>query len=46
MDITKQAENDVKIEGILSEVDLREGEYDKNGRKMPYIAGTIKVRVQ
>ena len=46
MDITKQAENIVKIEGILSEVDLREGEYDKNNRKMPYIAGTIKVRVQ
>ena len=39
----KQAENNVKIEGILSEVDVREG-IGKDTKK-PYIMGEIKVRV-
>lgn len=41
----KQAENSVKIEGILSEIDLKTGTTTKNGRTIEYIGGVIKVRV-
>lgn len=41
----KQAENSVKIEGILSEIDLKTGSTVKDGRTVDYISGTIKVRV-
>lgn len=41
----KQAENTVKIEGILSEIDLKTGSYIKNGATMENIGGSIKVRV-
>lgn len=39
----KKAENKVKIEGILSEVDIRTGESKTDGK--PYIMGEIKVKV-
>ena len=41
----KQAENSVKIEGILSEIDLKTGTSTKNGKTTEYIGGSIKVRV-
>lgn len=41
----KQAENSVKIEGILSEIDLKTGSTVKNGKTVEYIGGSIKVRV-
>ena len=41
----KQAENSVKIEGILSEIDLKTGTTTKNGKTIEYIGGAIKVRV-
>ena len=41
----KQAENSVKIEGILSEIDLKTGSTTKNGKTIEYIGGSIKVRV-
>ena len=41
----KQAENSVKIEGILSEIDLKTGSATKNGKTIEYIGGSIKVRV-
>jgi hypothetical protein len=41
----KQAENSVKIEGILSEIDLKTGSTVKNGKTIDYIGGSIKVRV-
>lgn len=41
----KQAENTVKIEGILSEVDIDYGKFQKNGTEINSIKGTIKVRV-
>lgn len=41
----KQAENSVKIEGILSEIDLKTGVSTKNGKTIEYIGGSIKVRV-
>ena len=41
----KQAENSVKIEGILSEIDLKTGSTVKNGKTVDYIGGSIKVRV-
>lgn len=39
------AENKVKIEGILSEIDINYGEFKKNGSPMKSIGGSIKVRV-
>lgn len=39
------AENKVKIEGILSEIDLKYGSFTKNGSPMKSVGGTIKVRV-
>ena len=41
----RQAENSVKIEGILSEIDLKTGTATKNGKTIEYIGGSIKVRV-
>jgi hypothetical protein len=41
----RQAENSVKIEGILSEIDLKTGSTEKNGKTVEYIGGSIKVRV-
>ncbi len=41
----KQAENSVKIEGILSEIDLKTGSTVKNGKTIEYIGGAIKIRV-
>lgn len=40
-----QAENKVFIQGILSEVDLRQGTYNRDGKPMRYRAGVIKVKV-
>lgn len=41
----KQAENKVKIEGILSEIDLKPGSFVKDGKTIESIGGTIKVKV-
>lgn len=43
----RQAENNVKIEGILSEVDLKYGSFTKKatGQTVNSIGGTIKVQV-
>ena len=38
-------ENSVKIEGILSEIDLEAGSYNKDGKTFEKIGGSIKVRV-
>ena len=38
-------ENSVKIEGILSEIDLEAGSYMKDNRTVEKIGGSIKVRV-
>lgn len=42
-----QTENKVKIEGILSEINVREGEFKQKTTNvmMPYLSGDIKVRV-
>lgn len=42
----RQAENNVKIEGILSEIDLKYGSYVKNGNTIDTIGGSIKVLVE
>lgn len=41
----REAENKVKIEGILSEVDIKEGQFKKDGKDVDYISGVIKVKV-
>jgi hypothetical protein len=41
----RQAENKVKIEGILSEIDLKYGSFQKNGADVETIGGSIKVLV-
>ena len=41
----RQAENRVKIEGILAETDLKYGSYVKNGETVETIGGMIKVLV-
>lgn len=38
-------ENRVKIEGILSEIDLKPGSFKKNGQEVNSIGGSIKIRV-
>jgi len=38
-------ENTVKIEGILSEIDLKYSKFNKNGQEVRSIKGAIKVRV-
>lgn len=40
-----QAENVVKIEGLLSEIDLNYSNYTKDGKKIDSITGAIKIRV-
>jgi hypothetical protein len=42
----RQTENKVKIEGILSEIDLNYGSFVKNGNTIETIGGTIKVKVE
>ena len=42
----KQAENTIKIEGILSEIDLKYNNFVKNGQSTDCIGGTIKVLVE
>ena len=41
----RQAENKVRIEGILSEINLKYGSYVKNGATIDNIGGNIKVLV-
>lgn len=41
----RQAENKVKIEGILAETDLKYGSFERNGSTVETIGGTIKVLV-
>lgn len=41
----RQAENRVKIEGILSEIDLKYGSFTRNGEPVETIGGSIKVLV-
>lgn len=41
----RQALNEVVIEGILSEMDIKKGSYVKQGETVETISGTIKVRV-
>lgn len=41
----RQAENRVKIEGILSEIDIKPITYKKNGQDVEAISGTITVKV-
>ena len=41
----RQAENKVKIEGILSEIDLEEAEFMKNGAPQSALRGKIIVKV-
>ena len=41
----RQAENKVKIEGILSEVDLKYGSFNRNGETVDTIGGSIKILV-
>lgn len=38
-------ENTVRIEGILSEIDIKYGSFEKNGATVKSIGGVIKVRV-
>ena len=41
----REAKNEVKIEGILSEIDIKVGSFVKNGNTVENISGSIKVRV-
>lgn len=41
----REAENVVRIEGILSETDLKYGSFEKNGNKINSIGGIIKIQV-
>ena len=41
----RQAENKVKIEGTLAEIDIRPGSFNKNGQTMESIGGSIIVKV-
>lgn len=41
----RQAENRIKIEGILSEIDIRPTTYKKNGKEVEAIGGSIIVKV-
>lgn len=42
----RKADNNVKIEGILSETDLKYSTYEKNGVTVEAIGGSIKVLVE
>lgn len=39
-------ENKVRIEGILSEVNLKHSSFQKNGKEMKALGGEIKIRVE
>lgn len=41
----RQAENRIKIEGILAEIDIKPGSFNKNGQTMESIGGSILVKV-
>lgn len=41
----RQAENRCKIEGILAEIDIKPGSFNKNGQMMESIGGSIVVKV-
>ena len=41
----RQAENRVRIEGILAEIDIKPGSFNKNGQTMESIGGSITVKV-
>lgn len=41
----RQAENRCKIEGILAEIDIKPGHFNKNGQMMESIGGQIIVKV-
>lgn len=41
----RQAENRVKVEGILAEIDIKPGSFNKNGQMMESIGGSIIVKV-
>lgn len=41
----KQSDNQVIVEGILSEVNLKTGEFDKDGVKKEYVNGSVKIRL-
>ena len=41
----RQAENRCKIEGILAEVDIKPGHFEKNGQQVESIGGSIVVKV-
>lgn len=41
----RQAENRVKIEGVLAEVDIKPGSFTKNGQTVESIGGSIIVKV-
>ena len=41
----REAENVARIEGILSETDLKYGSFEKNGEKKNSIGGVIKIQV-
>ena len=42
----REAENNVFVEGILSEIDLTERSFAKDGKNVDAISGTIKVLVE
>ena len=42
----REAENIVRIEGILSEIDIKPGSYEKDGKTVETIGGSIKVKVE
>lgn len=42
----REAENIVRIEGILSEIDIKPGSYEKDGKTVENIGGSIKVKVE
>ena len=41
----RQAENRCKVEGILAEIDIKPGSFNKNGQMMESIGGSITVKV-
>ena len=41
----RQAENRCKIEGILAEIDIKPGSFNKNGQTVESIGGSITVKV-
>lgn len=45
MQVTNLATNEVIIEGLLQEMDLRDSQLQKNGANRDYVAGTVTVRV-